>query len=159
MPMPRKPLELKRAQGNPGHQKLPDRTTTMPLDRIPATPPRGSGLGPAGRRLWTQVAGLPWVGTSDAMALLGLAQLADLGQALRDDIQSNGMVCEARGRKYMNPAVAALNETGKLMSTGLSSFGLTPSDRSRLGVGEIKAPSKFELLSMQRQPDPPPPAS
>jgi hypothetical protein len=35
----------------------------------------------------------------------------------------------------------------------LSSFGLTPADRSRMGVGEVKAPSKFELLQMQRRPD------
>jgi P27 family predicted phage terminase small subunit len=93
--------------------------------------------------------------TSDAMALLGLCQLADLAHALWDDVEANGLTYEARGRRYMNPAMSALNETTKLMSTGLSSFGLTPSDRSRLGVGEIKAPSKFELLSIQRTPDQP----
>lgn len=60
----------------------------------------------------------------------------------------------------MNPAAASLSEATTLMTTGLSAFGLTPADRSRPGVGEAEAPSKFELLSMWRRPDPPtPPAS
>jgi len=53
-----------------------------------------------------------------------------------------------------DPADRKLNmsllETEKLLQTGLGLLGFTPTDRSRLGVAEVKAKSKLEELMERR---------
>jgi P27 family predicted phage terminase small subunit len=151
-------LEETRRLANPGHRALPKPAKTFPVAALSLTPPRG--LGAPGKKLWRHVAALPWVGASDAAALLLLCELADQAQALRDDLKAHGATYECRGRRYMHPAVAALHEATKQLTSGLSAFGLTPSDRSRLNLAERKPESTFELLQMRaKQIGQTPPAS
>jgi hypothetical protein len=53
-----------------------------------------------------------------------------------------------------DPADRKLNmsllETEKLLQSGLGLLGFTPTDRSRLGVAEVKAKSKLEELMERR---------
>jgi phage terminase small subunit len=55
-----------------------------------------------------------------------------------------------QGYAYANPLVGMLstieNEIFKLFSV----LGLTPADRTRLGIGEVKARSKLDELIAQR---------
>jgi phage terminase small subunit len=79
-------------------------------------------------------------------------------QALRDELRVNGQTYECRGRLYPSPCLPALAEASRLLHSGLSTFGLTPSDRSRLHLAERKPESKFELLQMRAAKQSPPPA-
>lgn len=144
------PLELKRALGNPGHRPLPDKRSTVALERIAPKPPRSLGLGPAGRRTWSHVAELSWVSTSDAAALVTLCQTADLVESLAADVAERGPAFEARGRWYINPSVRSLLDARKQLWNMLGAFGLTPADRARQGIAEVKAQSKLEELQARR---------
>ena len=59
-----------------------------PVAPIAVRPP--TGLKTAGRRLWNQVAPLPWVGASDAMSLRSLCEMADLAESLMADVKERG---------------------------------------------------------------------
>lgn len=142
-------IEVKRALGNPGHRPLPDAGSTFPLEGLPERPP--GSLRAAGQQMWVHLAGLPWFGASDAAAALILCKQADLADALRGAVREHGLTYESGGRRYANPALSALNQVEKQLASGLSLFGLTPADRARLGVGEVRPQSKFELLEMRRQ--------
>jgi hypothetical protein len=48
------------------------------------------------------------------------------------------------------PVNMSLLETEKLLQSGLGLLGFTPTDRSRLGVAEVKAKSKLEELMERR---------
>jgi P27 family predicted phage terminase small subunit len=145
------PLEKKRALGNPGHQKLPAVGSTHAVERIAPTAPRGLGLGKDGRRLWGHVAALPWVGASDAAALQNLCALADLIATLEADVAERGPAYESRGRWLPNPSVSRLLDARKMLAALSGHFGLTPGDRSRLGIAEVKAQSKLEELAERRE--------
>lgn len=145
------PLEKKRALGNPGHRPLPAASSTHAIARIDPRPPRGIGLGKEGRRLWVHVAALPWLGASDAAELVNLCRVADLITQLEEDIAVQGVSYEFRGRLMPNPSVSRVLEARKLLSTMSGRFGLTPGDRSRLGIAEVKAQSKLEELAERRE--------
>jgi P27 family predicted phage terminase small subunit len=120
-----------------------------PVAEIQATPPRG--LKTAGRRLWSQVAPLPWVGGSDAMTLRCLCELADLAESLRADVRAQGASYVCRGRVYSHPSLGALLDVERQLTSGMASFGLTPASRGKLGVAEPPAvPSKMEQFSERR---------
>jgi P27 family predicted phage terminase small subunit len=65
----------------------------------------------------------------------------------RDDIKANGRyITGAHGGKVLNPAVTSLNQNIRSMLSVLSSYGLTPSDRSRLRAtdrGEVDPLDEF----------------
>ena len=42
--------------------------------------------------------------------------------------------------------VMSINETDKVIMSGLGVLGFTPSDRAKLGLAEIKRQSKFDEL-------------
>jgi P27 family predicted phage terminase small subunit len=100
--------------------------------------------------MWRHVTAQKWVATSDTAALFELCEVADMAQILMEDIKATGVKYEARGRWLRNPSVDAYFEAQKRLTTLLSLFGLTPADRTRLGIAEIKAKSKFEELLEQR---------
>jgi hypothetical protein len=45
----------------------------------------------------------------------------------------------------------ALHDLEKMISTNLSLLGFTPSDRTRLGLAEVKAASKLEQLMAMKE--------
>lgn len=45
----------------------------------------------------------------------------------------------------------SINEIEKLISSNLGLLGFTPTDRSRLGVAEVRATSKIEELIARRE--------
>ena len=142
MPNPPVPTELKRRLGNPSHRPLPDPEKSMTLEGGYIEPPRP--LGPAGSRLWEDI-----------------FQQGKLWVSHRTDTQLMQMVCEQLDRRELllkelkeRPDERALhmsiNDIEKLISGNLSLLGFTPTDRSRLGVAEVKTTGKIhEIMAMK----------
>ncbi len=145
---PPKPLEQKRLTGNPGNRPLPDRRNTIALNPASTRPP--AGLGTAGRKLWRHVATLKWTAESDQMALLEMCALADQVATARKTLTTEGQYYEVRGRLLPHPAVQVFYSGLAQLAKMLSLFGLTPADRMKLGIAEIKAESKFDELMARR---------
>jgi hypothetical protein len=143
---PPKPLEVKRRTGNPGKRALPDPASTAPLPGIvdeqdlpaPARPLRAAGKA-MWRRVWSS--GAVWLArVSDAELVLLVCEQVDERQALRREVLKYGGRFER----------AALRALEKQIMLGLSMLGLTPTDRARLGVAEVKVESTVARLRRER---------
>jgi len=136
---PAKPLEQKRLLGNPGRRPLPDATTTAILPAAEGIPEPSRPLLKYGRELWDKVweVGAPWISpNTDMEILLMTCEMIDERWNLRVKVMQND---DARMRR-------GLRELDRQIVSNLSLLGFTPSDRSRLGVAEVKAASKIEQL-------------
>jgi hypothetical protein len=142
MPNPPKPVEQKRFNGNPGGKRLPDKDATIALfagSREPLAP-----LGEAGQALWDSVfsEGQLWISPrTDVAWLQVVCELLDRREVLKAE-----WIADPTNR----PVNMSLLETEKMIQSGLGLLGFTPTDRSRLGVAEVKAKSKLEELMERR---------
>ena len=139
MGRPPKPIEQKRLTGNPGKRALPDRSLVQIIERADGIPEPGRPLLKYGRELWDKVweAGINWISpTTDMELLLMTCELVDERWNLRIKVMQNDDSKMRRG----------LRELDRLIIGNLSLLGFTPSDRSRLGVAEVKAQSKYQQL-------------
>ena len=142
MPNPAKPIELKRKLGNPGKRAMPGEGELMTIEagfREPLRP-----LGEAGQQLWDEIymVGGMWISPrSDTQLLQMCCELLDRREILREEFLAD---------PTNRPVNMSLLETEKLIQTSLSLLGFTPSDRSRLGLAEVKAKSKLEELMDRR---------
>ncbi len=142
MPNPAKPIELKRKLGNPGKRAMPGEGELMTIEggfREPLRP-----LGEAGQQLWDEIyeVGGMWISPqSDTQLLQMTCELLDRREILREEF-----LADPTERKVN----MSLLETEKLIQTSLSLLGFTPSDRSRLGLAQVKARSKLEELMDRR---------
>jgi len=101
--------------------------------------------------MWVHVAALPWVAASDAPSLELMCRSVDLLARMEEDIVEHGLTYTSRGREYSHPLLAQVAAARKLLWTQLGSFGLSPADRTRLGIAEVRAQSKFEQLLERRE--------
>jgi hypothetical protein len=142
MPNPAKPIEMKRKLGNPGKRAMPGEGELMTIEggfREPLRP-----LGSAGQQLWDEIyqVGGMWISPqSDTQLLQMVCELLDRREILREEF-----LADPTERKVN----MSLLETEKLIQTSLSLLGFTPSDRSRLGLAQVKAKSKLEELMDRR---------
>ena len=142
MPNPPKPIEQKRLLGNPGKRAMPSSDSTITLfagSREPLAP-----LGEAGQKLWDAVfeEGELWISPRTDVALLQVVcELLDRREVLKQE-----WLADPTSR----PVNMSLLETEKMIQSCLSLLGFTPTDRSRLGVAEVKAKSKLEELMERR---------
>jgi hypothetical protein len=133
---------MKRKLGNPGKRAMPGEGQLMQIDggyREPLRP-----LGEAGFQLWSEVyeAGGLWISAkTDTQLLQMVCELLDRREILREEF-----LADPTERKVN----MSLLETEKLIQTSLSLLGFTPSDRSKLGLAEVKAKSKLEELMERR---------
>lgn len=143
---PPKPLEVKRRIGNPGKRPLPDRVSTARLPGVvegepvptPARPLRVAGKA-MWRRIWSS--GAFWLARlADAESVLLLCEQIDERQVLRKNVLKNGDRFDR----------AALRVLEKQIMHGLAVLGLTPTDRARLGVAEVKVESMVARLRRER---------
>ena len=143
MPNPPKPLEQKRKLGNPGKRGLPDSAELMPLEGGYIEPFRPLEF--AGKQLWDSVFqyGELWISRrTDVHLLLMTCEQLDRREQLRSEIVEKGLD---------RTLIMSLNETEKLISSNLGQLGFTPSERTRLGLAEVKRESKLEQLRAQRE--------
>lgn len=141
MPNPPVPVERKKALGNPGKRALPGPDAIV-LYAGRVAPPEG--LGHAGTALWSRVfdQGETWISPQLDVDLLervcrALDRAAELDRAF---------IADPTDRKL----VMSINETDRLIMTGLGLLGFTPADRARLGLAVIKRESIVEELSRMR---------
>lgn len=145
------PTERKRALGNPGKRPLPDRSKVVALS--PMMPLMPESLGVEGERFWLAAvdSARPWLAESDFHLLRLTAEAFDRRAFLLAQLADQGWtIVTDKGYPYKNPLVQALSDLEKQIGAWLSLLGLTPSDRSRLGLAEVKAQSKLEQMQAER---------
>lgn len=134
---PSKPIEQKRLLGNPGKRALPSQALAIPMATEIPEPHRP--LLKYGQELWDKVWGLGtnWISpNTDAELLLMTCEMIDERWNLRVKVMQSD---DARLRR-------GLRELDRQIISNLSLLGFSPSDRSRLGVAEVKAMTKLEAL-------------
>lgn len=147
---PRKPNEVKRAQGNPGQKKLPSLATVVNLPRVSIAPPH---LTPAMQDLWDDIRDrATWIAETDSTALLLLCEKFDRRAELIAKLEaSDHVLFTDKGYAYANPLVGMISTIENEIFKILSSLGLTPSDRSKLGIAEVKKQSALDDLIAKRK--------
>jgi hypothetical protein len=142
---PPKPNEQKRRLGNPGRRPLPDQSklVAMPSAAVAGTPEPLRPLGPPGQALWDRVwaAGARWISPhTDVELLQVLCEQVDERAQLRVAVLRDGGWRERKALRTLDHQVV----------TALSLLGLTPADRTRLGVAEVQAQSTLDKLRQNR---------
>lgn len=152
MGRPPTPTERKRRLGNPGGRPLPAAAKVVALPPVENTAP--DHLGTAGAAVWEVVAGCSWIGETDRPAVVMLCELFDRRQDFTARLQqSDPVLYTDKGYAYANPLVGMLSTLDREIARQLGALGLTPTDRARLGLAEVRAKSKLEeLLEKRRQP-------
>lgn len=148
---PRKPAERKRSIGNPGKRPLPKVATVVSLPQLQPSAPKT--LGSDGTEAWLHIMACAgkWLADSDAPLLLMLCESYDRRAFLLRILSDEGWsIVTDKGYPYRHPLVQVLSDLEKQMTSHMSLLGLSPSDRSRLGLAEVKAASTLERLQAKR---------
>jgi len=142
---PPKPVEVKRLNGNPGKRKLPAEGSLVLLPSMYELPePPRPLLTKAAKDLWERIwsMGQSWISpTTDIELLLMTCEMIDERWNLRMKVLKDNRPEERRG----------LRELEKQIIGNLSLLGFTPTDRTRLGIAEVKKMSKLEELRVKQK--------
>lgn len=147
MANPAKPVEVKRRMGNPGKRPLPKVSSMPVLHMAHVDPP--AHLKSAGRREFEHVmATAAWLAPSDLPLLVRLCEIWDDIDAWQADVDERGMVIvtPTNGTLQAHPLLAHIRDARKQAVSMMSLLGLSPSDRGRIGAGEVQAKSKLAAL-------------
>ena len=140
---PTKPIEQKRLIGNPGKRPLPEQSAIMLIPGATHTPEPARPLLKYGQELWDRVweSGINWISpNTDLEILLMTCEMIDERWNLRVRVMTDNNAKDRRG----------LREIDRQIVSNLGLLGFTPSDRSRLGVAEVKKMSKLEELMAKK---------
>ena len=144
MGRPPKPIEQKRALGNPGKRPLPQEGSLVLLPSMYEVPePPRPLVTEAAKALWnrTWTMGQTWLSPqTDIELLLMTCEMVDERWNLRIKVLQDNRPEERKG----------LRDLERQLIANLSLLGFTPTDRSRLGVAEVKKISKLEALREQQ---------
>ena len=143
MANPAKPLEVKRALGNPGQRKLPDIDKTIALSSGRVEPHQP--LDWAGLLLWNRVfgQGQTWISPQSDVELLLLTC-----KQLDRQVMLERQFVEKPDDYHVHRQLLDLEAA---IVRNLSLLGLTVDARSKLGLAEIKAESKMEQLRKRQE--------
>jgi hypothetical protein len=122
---------------------MPDENSVVLLQQVEETPQPPRRLLKYGHDLWNRVWGMgaTWVSDRTDLELLTMTcEMVDERWNLRVKVMQTDDATMRRG----------LRELDRQIVSNLSLLGFTPSDRSRLGVAEVKAKSKLEELMERR---------
>jgi P27 family predicted phage terminase small subunit len=152
MAPPTKPIEAKRRLGTLRKDRTPKGPLTIiaPASRSLEPPPM---VGDVGAAEWRHVLqACAWIAPSDLTVLRLYCLALDRHSALLALLAQEGTVLYTdKGYAYLNPAQGALATTEAQITKWQSLLGLTASDRSRMGVAEVKARTKLEELRDRRE--------
>ena len=144
MGRPPKPIEQKRALGNPGRRPLPTEGSLVLLPSMYEIPePPRPIVTEAAKALWnrTWTMGQTWLSPqTDIELLLMTCEMVDERWNLRIKVLQDNRPEDRKG----------LRDLERQLVANLSLLGFTPTDRSRLGVAEVKKISKLEALREQQ---------
>ena len=144
---PPKPLEEKRRLGNPGKRALPSANEVVPLEAANGIPEPRRPRGKMGLEFWerTWQVGMNWISPkADIELMMMTAEMIDERTILRTLVFQDRNADRPKLR-------AGLRELEKQIQSNLALLGLSPADRARLGLAEVKRQSKLaELKSMAK---------
>lgn len=142
MPNPKVPSELKARRGTlrPEDRKKAERAPIVPGGYIEPFRP----LEFAGMQLWDAAmrTGQAWIARdSDTHLLMMTCEQLDRREEIRN------LILETRDWHLYKQ----LNDLERLITSNLGLLGFTPSDRTRLGLAEVKTASKLEELMARKE--------
>lgn len=144
---PPKPLEEKRRLGNPGKRALPAPSEVVPLEPAYQIPEPLRPLGKMGMEFWerTWEVGINWISPkADIEIMMMTAEMIDERAILRNLVFQDRNADRPKLR-------SGLRELERQIQSNLAQLGLSPADRARLGLAEVKRQSKLaELKQMTR---------
>lgn len=154
---PAKPIEAHRLAGNPSKKQLP--SAPMPGEGLSGagdvpTPPMT--LNDAGTQLWYHVwtAGRAWLAPeSDRTIVTLLCEAQDEYEEIRNKLQTGEVdryYVTANGQIVTHPLVTQLGNLRTQMTAWLAAIGFSPSDRSRLGLAEVRVRDELDDLQRRR---------
>ena len=144
---PPKPLEEKRRLGNPGKRALPSESAVVPLEAASSVPDPLRPLGKMGMDFWerTWTVGMNWISPkADIELMMMTAEMIDERAILRNLVFQDRNADRPKLR-------AGLRELEKQIQSNLALLGLSPADRARLGLAEVKRQSKLAELKQMAQ--------
>ena len=139
MSNPPKPIEQKRKIGNPGKRALPSLASVSTLPAAVGIPDPLRPLCQEGKHMWDRIwsGAAAWVAPTTDIELVQLTcEAMDERIALR--------VAVLRGADWRDRV--ALRSIEHDLRSMLSALGMTPVDRTRMGVAEVRGVSKLEAL-------------
>jgi len=142
------PLERKRQRGNPGKRAIPNSESTIALEALTAND-MPSTLKETGQEFWLRSIEVAsgWVSRSDARLLQLVAEALDRRAHIVETLDRDGWtVTTDKGYPYKHPLAGLLTDLEKQIGQWLAQLGFNPTDRSRLGVAEVKPKGTLELL-------------
>lgn len=141
MANPPKPIEQKRLLGNPGKRAMPSEQNVIALERSDFAPEPLRPLGELGQEFWDEAwnKGQLWLARTDAWLVQLTAEMFDERESLKEILADR----VARGDTEAWRDRRQLRDLERSMISNLSLMAYTPVDRSRYGLAEVKAKSKF----------------
>lgn len=144
---PPKPAERKRKLGNPGQKKLVAPAHVIALPQMDVTKP--DSLGVVGSKFWDDVVSVcsGWLAPSDYQLVRLCAEAMDRRAFFLRVLSEEGWsVVTDKGYPYKHPLVGQLSELETQIGKWLAALGMTPVDRTKLGVAEVQRVSKLDEL-------------
>lgn len=153
---PAKPTEAHRLAGNPSKRQLPPApvpgTGLSASDGTPTAPELHAG----GLELWGEIwqAGRAWLSPdSDYYLVRLICEAHDEYEELRG-LLTRGEVeryyVTANGQMVTHPVVTQLAGIRTQLTAWLAAIGFSPSDRSRLGLAEVRVRDAMDELKARR---------
>ena len=153
------PTEIKRRRGTLRQDRIPG--DLVPVAKAALTTPPPASLRASGRAEWERtLQTCTWIAASDLMALQVQCELLDrrdiimtelFGTRHLDGTPLSLLLETSTGYAYSNPLLISLLKVEDQLAKWTSLLGKTPSDRSRLGVAEVKQASKLDELAAKRR--------
>lgn len=158
---PPKPTEVKRNLGNPGKRELPDvpqPSSNKRLKAVSSIPKAPRELGKKGKLMWTTI----WEAGEqtkhiaplhDAQLILMLCHTVDEADFLRTELASGNVervYLMSNGAYAPHPYVKELANLRTQITAWLSMLGFSPTDRARMGIGEVVEDSPLDELEKRR---------
>ena len=153
---PAKPVEQHRLAGNPSKKQLPNAPEPGQGLSGSTTIPAAPELGPNGLALWAHVweAGRAWLSPDSDYTIVRLVcEAHDEYTELRDLLQSGQVdryYVTANGQVVTHPVVTQLANLRTQLTAWLAAIGFSPSDRSRLGLSEVRVRDSLDELKARR---------
>jgi P27 family predicted phage terminase small subunit len=122
------------------------------IDPVLSDTPPPVSLKEHGRKEWTHVLKTcQWIAKSDLMCLRTYCEILDRRAAFASELEGNSLMLEtSTGYAYINPAAVGMKQCEDQLLKWMGILGLSPSDRSNLGVAEVKSMTTLEKLAMAR---------
>jgi len=138
------PNEVKKKRGTLKPSRVPTKQGggVAPLNNL--TMP--DGLDPVAQGVWARItSACDWLAESDREALTMLCRDESILAQLTARLETDGAILYTdKGYAYAHPAWGMRTATEERIYKWMSSLGLTPSDRARLGIAMVQARTLLE---------------